>query len=279
LQACLDSKKGIKKVCPSRWVECRAPIIRFTELLEPIVTALDKISVQRDESGTRATSLLRAICNTEFIIAIHVMNEMAALFLSLSEALQTPDIDLIKSMSMAKEVLDILRIKRGNAEAEFHSINTHLVLTSGDQLDIDIKLPRPTGHQVYRENHEASFPEEFYRRTVHTPHLENLIHQMEVRFLPTEQLCLKLQYLIPAFLKRGSFLALQDTLDMYSCDVDSSLSVLKAEYDRWMMWSSVPNSKLPANILETLAVCKPSSFPNIHTLLPLFGTLPVNSNT
>jgi len=49
-----------------------------------------------------------------------------------------------------------------------------------------------------------------------------MIHQMEVRFLPTEQLCLKLQYLIPAFLKRCSFLALQDTLDMYSYDVDSS---------------------------------------------------------
>jgi len=30
---------------------------------------------------------------------------------------------------MAKEVLDILRIKKGNAEAEFHSIYTHLVLT------------------------------------------------------------------------------------------------------------------------------------------------------
>jgi len=36
---------------------------------------------------------------------------MTALFLPLSKALQTPDIDLIKSMSMAKEVLDILRIK------------------------------------------------------------------------------------------------------------------------------------------------------------------------
>jgi len=147
-------------------------------------------------------------------------------------------------------------------------------------LDIDIKLPRRTGHQVYRENHEASFPEEFYRRTIYIPHLENMIHQMEVRFLPTEQLCLKLQYSIPAFVKRGSFVAVQDTLDMYSCDVDSSLSVLKAEYDRLMIkWSSVPNSKLPANILETLAVCEPFSFPNVHTLLHLFATLPVTTAT
>jgi len=87
------------------------------------------------------------------------MNEMATLFLPLSIDLR--DIDLTKSMSMAKEVLHILRIKRENAEAEFHSIYTHLVLTSADQLDIDIKLPRRTGHQVYRENHEASCPEEF----------------------------------------------------------------------------------------------------------------------
>jgi len=173
---------------------------------------------------------------------------MTALFLPLSKALQTPDIDLIKSMSMEKEVLDILRIKSGNAEAEFFSIYTHLVLTSADQLDIDIKLPPRTGHQIYRENHEASSPEEFYR-TVYVPHLENMIHQMEVRFLPTEQLCLKLQYLIPAFLKHGSFFTLQNTLDMCTYDVDSSLSVLKAEYERWMIkWSSVPNSKLPVKI-------------------------------
>ena len=74
LQACLDSKKGIKEVCPSRWVECHASIIRFTELLEPIVTALEKISVQRDESGTRATSLLQQF----------VAQDLSLLFMSLT---------------------------------------------------------------------------------------------------------------------------------------------------------------------------------------------------
>jgi len=51
-------------------------------------------------------------------------------------------------MSMVKEVLGVLCNDSGNAEAEFHSIYTELVLATADQLDINIKHPRGTEHQI-----------------------------------------------------------------------------------------------------------------------------------
>jgi len=46
-------------------------------------------------------------------------------------------------------------------------------------------------------------------------HLQNMIQQMEVRFYPTKRLCLKLQYLLLAFLTQCSFPVLPDIpLDM-----------------------------------------------------------------
>jgi len=105
-----------------------------------------------------------------------------------------------------------------------------------DQLDVDIKLPKRTaGHQLFRENHETSCPEgKFYKITGFISLMENMIHQIETRFSFSSYNSLKFQHLIPAFLKLGSFVTLQENLGMYSRDVDFSSSVLKAEYDRCM---------------------------------------------
>jgi len=40
--------------------------VQFTEVLEIIVRALETISAWRNKSGTRATSLLRAICDAVY---------------------------------------------------------------------------------------------------------------------------------------------------------------------------------------------------------------------
>jgi hypothetical protein len=163
LQNNLPSVKTLMKVCPTRWVEGHAAHIRFTELLEPIVRALEVISEQGGDSGTKATSLVRSLCSSDFLVAIHVMNEMAALLLPLSKALQTPAIDLLKCMAMVDKVTQVLRNRRKNAVEEFRKVFIELINPSAVDLDVLIKLPRRTGRQTQRENHEAANPEEFYK--------------------------------------------------------------------------------------------------------------------
>ena len=99
------------------------------------------------------------MCNTGYIIAVLVINKMAALFLPLFVmALQIPDINLVHCILMVEEVLAILKRKRDIAEAKFHSIYTGLVLTTVNQLDIDVKLLRHTGHQIYQKIYESFIP-------------------------------------------------------------------------------------------------------------------------
>ena len=39
--------KKLNKICPARWVESHASIVRFTELLELVFRALEKFSERR----------------------------------------------------------------------------------------------------------------------------------------------------------------------------------------------------------------------------------------
>lgn len=91
------------------------------------------------------------------------MTDIAALLLPISKALQSPELDLLKCMKMIDEIVEILKDKRKNAEEEFHSMMKRQIEPQAEKLDISLALPRRTGKQIYRSNHNAATPEEFYR--------------------------------------------------------------------------------------------------------------------
>lgn len=117
-----------------------------------------------------------------------------------------------------------------------------------------------------------------FRQAVYIPYLDNVTSQLLHRFQPLDQQCIQLQYILPAFLEQGSFGDIREAIKFYDDDIDTSILVIKAEYDRWRnKWSNVSLTQRPANALDTLTVCDSLCFPNIHTLLRLFATLPVTT--
>ena len=123
------------------------------------------------------------------------------------------------------------------------------------------------GHRVCRENHFSILS----WRVLQTNRSYSSFGECDSSywgsvFFLVLQLCLKCQYFSPAFLKLGSFFTFQHSLGMHSCDVDSSSSILNAEYNKSMFhWCTVPKSELPSNIMERVAICELFSFPKFHT--------------
>jgi hypothetical protein len=114
LQSKIDSNvrhKKLKNVCPTRWVESHSAVIRFVELLCPVFDALEDLSTQGGDTGSQATMLLRGIDSFDFLVAIHVMEDMCGLLLPLSKALQSQTADLSAGMHLVDDNINVLETR------------------------------------------------------------------------------------------------------------------------------------------------------------------------
>ena len=68
------------------------------------------------------------------------------------------------------------------------------------EVDVTPQVPRIAGRQCHRENVEHVSTEEYYRRTVVIPSLDNLLEQLRERFGNTQIIASKLMNLVPSIL-------------------------------------------------------------------------------
>ena len=118
----LSENRKLKSLCSTRWVESHEAIIVFLKLIIPVVKSLEDLSLTGGDTASKASSLCRNICSSMFLVSLHVMNDFSSLILPLSKALQSPNQDLLKSMSMVSTIIEVLRIRRENAESIFKKL-------------------------------------------------------------------------------------------------------------------------------------------------------------
>ena len=84
--------------------------------------------------------------------------------------------------------------------------------------------------------------------------------------------------LLPSKLDSNSSVAdIKDAIIFYSDDLSNS-EIVDEEFCRWKRkWMNSPVTDIPRTLNSTLEQCSVDSFPNIHTLLQLFATLPLSS--
>jgi hypothetical protein len=51
-----------------------------------------------------------------------------------------------------------------------------------EPLDIEVKKPRICGRQIMRDNVEAESPEDYSRKSITVPFLDNTLNEMKTRF-------------------------------------------------------------------------------------------------
>lgn len=191
-------------LCETRWVERHDSVMKFKSALPYIVESLEKISQWSDiNSSSKANSLIKSLCDVQFICSLIALIDVLQQTLPLSRMLQAPKLDLMKATDVILDTISVLETKRKKCDVLFTQIFSEVQQICSD-LDIDVKVPRITGRQINRSNYTAASPEEYYRKSIYIPLLDNVINDLKDRF-PKETLkCFGLRLLIPSYLVKDA---------------------------------------------------------------------------
>ncbi|CAI6348676.1 unnamed protein product [Macrosiphum euphorbiae] len=153
-------------------------------------------------------------------------------------------------------------------------------------LDIDIKLPRITIRQTQRSNTPATCPEEYYRRVLFIPILENVIEDLKARFLNEKNKTIFiLMQLVPInVIKISQDLenTLVETLLKHYSFISFNTYSLKGEMELWKTkWEQIicKGLQIPNNVFNAIEECPDIVFPCIRKILFILCTLPVSVAT
>ncbi|XP_028967301.1 52 kDa repressor of the inhibitor of the protein kinase-like [Galendromus occidentalis] len=274
-----SSKTRLKALCPTRWVESHHAFITFRELLVPLFHCLVELGQVTGETGVRAYELESSVCKCDFVFALLTIESFSCIFLPLSMQLQKKSLDIFAALRMVDNILSILELKRQNVETEFKIIYDEVTEICA-LLDVEIKMPRISGRQMHRENHQAETPEAYFRVTMYVQYLDHLIQELRSLFADSRQKAMKVQCLVPKYTVSSTFADLIETLDFYQTDLDCSASVLRGEFECWKAkWGRKAGNELPETAIEALSFCPRIEYPKIATLLQIFATFPVTTST
>ena len=139
---------------------------RIVEMLLPVASALEDISLNRDENGDRgrgdwnvdsrndAQSLLNAITFT-FIVAIVVVRHILDLTRPLTLKLQRKEIDLLKAKDEIALLKHALADMQRNIDVRHHQLYVEAVELAAS-IGVQPPMPRVAVRQVHRANAPAT---------------------------------------------------------------------------------------------------------------------------
>ena len=107
-----DDLSGLrtKVLCPTRWFSRLGSVDSFLELMVHIVEVLEIFSAATDSKpAATATSLLRSIEHSDFIVGLYVGSYYMQLLSPLSKMLQLREVDTVMAMSHVSDLSSLLK--------------------------------------------------------------------------------------------------------------------------------------------------------------------------
>ncbi|GBM89125.1 hypothetical protein AVEN_153750-1 [Araneus ventricosus] len=147
------------------------------------------------------------------------------------------------------------------------------------KLDIKEEIPRVCRLQTGRNNVPYSTEEEYYRRAIYVPYLDDFCNSLKERFESQKETVASLQHILPEFCTKTDFYSLEATFNFYEEDL-SHKEVVQNEFMLWKeKWSQENSENLHKTAISSLEKCDKTFFPNIYILLKLLAVLPVSVAT
>ncbi|XP_029348101.1 uncharacterized protein LOC103308364, partial [Acyrthosiphon pisum] len=109
-------------------------------------------------SSSKAKTLLLSICTCDFVLTLYTMTEILSVTAAASRILQGTAQDIVSAENCIDSIVKNLEDKRLNS------------------------VPRTSKRQTHRSNTPASNPEEYYRRVLYIPILDNVLEDLRMRF-------------------------------------------------------------------------------------------------
>ena len=280
-----EKRKKLKQMCRTRWIERHEAFEVFSDLFLPVVCSLEDISRSTGwnrESKSDAQSLLLALSQFQFLVALKVTQNVLAYTRGLSVKLQGRYTDISRAYREVDNVRSTVQHLRSNVEA-FHARVYAEAKQMAKEVDVEESTPRLTSRQQHRSNVTADSYTEYYCRNLTIPLLDHLISELNTRFThkDSENFVEFMQLLPSEIVKCSDFWSRQNfkyILELYGDDLPLFLcfaSELDLWQHKWKVDSELGSTlNTPEKALDH-ADC--DFFPNIHTLLCMMGTLPVTS--
>ncbi|GBN47140.1 hypothetical protein AVEN_271179-1 [Araneus ventricosus] len=118
--------------------------------------------------------------------------------------------------------------------------------------------------------------EEYYRRAVYAPYLDDFCNSLKERFESHKETVASLKHIIPEFCTKTDFYSLEAAFNFYEEDL-SHKEVVQSEFMMWKeKWSQKKYENLPKTAISSLEKCDKIFFPNIYILVRLLAVLPVS---
>jgi hypothetical protein len=144
-------------MCDTRFIERHDALIVFGEQCSRIVSALEKISEECSDNITQdqARSLLKAIVDPTFLVALCCAKKLMSLTVALSRSLQSINQDLVQAIHAVSHVQVTLANWR-SGEVEEWEYERDAPFTNAEKLskklNIELCMSRCVSHQTKRNN-------------------------------------------------------------------------------------------------------------------------------
>ena len=280
-----------KLLCETRWVERHTTLEDFADLYEPLLNCLEEIAyntvkIWDAKSVTEANGLLRSVTSAEFIAAFQTTHYFLGFSKSLSIQLQGSSKEILEAYQEINLLKQILIRERADADEVFKVVYGRMVdmaKQAGTDDAGELPVPRRCRRQTLRSNVPSSTSEEYWRRTVFCPYLDNFISELSSRFSAMTVRAVQGLLLIPGAtcLTSLSLEKEKELLAAYETDLPSPHS-FSQEMKRWKTkWSccEAAGLPLPYTLVDTLAATTAATFPNIHKILTVMLVSPVTTAT
>ena len=274
----------LKNLCKTRWVERHEALHTFSSMYGAVVETLDHIShggsdgeVWDADSTSKAGGLLTVCLSFVFRMAFVVCKSCLSHVLDISRSLQKKAKDIYSEVNT---VIGALKEVRENvndrSEGWFKEAQD-----MGEPHDGSLpSLPRRCSRQMQRDNTPGDTPEEYFRRTLTIPFIDELLQHLETRFSPLQSKAIQGLRLVPTVLMSITNTGeLNEMVLVYEDDLPSP-DTWEAELHRWRVsWQCTGLENMPGTPAEALVSCNRDLYPNVYTLLKIVCTLPVTTAT
>ncbi|GBM96281.1 hypothetical protein AVEN_142043-1 [Araneus ventricosus] len=133
---------------------------------------------------------------------------------NLSEKFKKTNIDLSQAIANFTSILDLLSEQRVNANDNFKTLYAQ-VKEIAAKLDIKEDISRVCRLQTARNNVPYSTEEEYYRRAVYVPYLDDFCNSLKERFESYKETVASLQHILPESCTKTDFYSLEAALNFY----------------------------------------------------------------
>lgn len=210
-------------------------------MYKSIVTCLQSLTVDRNtETSSTASQLLHAVTRSEFIVSVCVLTSLFSLTLPLSKNLQKVDCDLAEANSNVQHIVDIVKQRRSGDDdfSEIFACAENMM----HSVDCNITVPRVTKRAKNRPNMEFNNPEEYFRRSVYVPVIDDFIQQLDDRFENHWSIISSLHRILPAHCVSAHYCDIEECVQFYCQDGD--IDSIEAEFNIWQTkWPKTPLSE------------------------------------